>query len=169
MRCGSVTVDVEKKSICGGGTYFGNWSGKDWNMYFAMEFDTDFTEIGVFEGENIIRNIDGLGLYKDMSSSTGGNAYVKAASVGSNIFLHIRTSFSRILFLIIIPNIGINARISSNFPAAAKEIQGRDVPWPCVFVFYSSKRHTAWQAMPSPLPVKPRCSSVVAFTFTRFS
>ena len=39
----------------------------------------------VFEGENIIRNTDGLGLYKDMSSSTGGNAYVKAASVGSSL------------------------------------------------------------------------------------
>ena len=53
MRRGSVTVDLEKKSIFGGGTYFGNWSGKDWNMYFAMEFDTDFTEIGVFDGESI--------------------------------------------------------------------------------------------------------------------
>lgn len=33
-------------------------------------------------------------------------------------------------------------------------------------IWHSSSRHTAWQAMPSPLPVKPRCSSVVAFTFT---
>ena len=53
MRNGTVTVDTEKKSIYGGGTYFGNWSGKDWNMYFAMEFDSDYTEIGIFEGENI--------------------------------------------------------------------------------------------------------------------
>ena len=32
-------------------------------------------------------------------------------------------------------------------------------------VQYSS-RQTAWAAMPSPLPVKPRPSSVVAFTLT---
>lgn len=32
---------------------------------------------------------------------------------------------------------------------------------------HSSNRQTAWQAMPSPVPVKPSFSSVVAFTFTR--
>ena len=30
----------------------------------------------------------------------------------------------------------------------------------------SSSRHTAWQDIPSPVPVKPSFSSVVAFTFT---
>ncbi len=33
-------------------------------------------------------------------------------------------------------------------------------------LIYHSSKHTAWQLMPSPEPVKPRCSSVVAFTFT---
>ena len=33
-------------------------------------------------------------------------------------------------------------------------------------LFYDSKIHTAWQAIPSPDPVNPRPSSVVAFTFT---
>ncbi len=33
-------------------------------------------------------------------------------------------------------------------------------------VYTRSIRHTAWAAMPSPLPVKPRPSSVVAFTLT---
>ena len=31
----------------------------------------------------------------------------------------------------------------------------------------SSNKHTAWQDIPSPVPVKPSFSSVVAFTFTR--
>ena len=31
----------------------------------------------------------------------------------------------------------------------------------------ASSRHTAWQDIPSPVPVKPSFSSVVAFTFTR--
>lgn len=51
MRRGSVTVNAKEKRICGGGTFFGNWSGLDWDMYFAMEFDTDFVEIGAFEGD----------------------------------------------------------------------------------------------------------------------
>ena len=34
-------------------------------------------------------------------------------------------------------------------------------------VVYSSNKQTAWQAIPSPAPVKPKCSSVVAFTLTR--
>ncbi len=53
MRNGSINIDSKNKSIFGGGTYFGNWSGIDWNMYFAMEFDADFEENGIFEGEEI--------------------------------------------------------------------------------------------------------------------
>lgn len=53
MRNGSMNIDSKNKSIFGGGRYFGNWSGIDWNMYFAMEFDADFEEIGIFEGEEI--------------------------------------------------------------------------------------------------------------------
>lgn len=53
MKNGSITVDAQNKSIFGGGTFFGNWSGLDWNMYFAMEFDSDFKEIGIFEEDEI--------------------------------------------------------------------------------------------------------------------
>ena len=34
--------------------------------------------------------------------------------------------------------------------------------------YISSRIHTAWQDIPSPSPVKPRCSSVVAFTLMQF-
>ena len=53
MRCGEITVDPINKRIFGGGTFFGNWNGHDWNMYFAMEFDSDLEEIGIFSGKNI--------------------------------------------------------------------------------------------------------------------
>ncbi|MBQ9784550.1 MAG: GH92 family glycosyl hydrolase [Clostridia bacterium] len=53
MRCGSLTVDPQKKRMFGGGTFFGNWSGLDWQMYFALEFDTAFEEIGFFEGDSV--------------------------------------------------------------------------------------------------------------------
>ncbi len=51
MRGGSVSVDPANKRISGGGLYFGNWSGIDWEMYFSLEFDTDFEEIGVISDD----------------------------------------------------------------------------------------------------------------------
>ena len=53
IKTGSVTVDPRKKSICGGGLCTGNWNNVDWNMYFSMEFDTDYSEIGTVCGDNI--------------------------------------------------------------------------------------------------------------------
>jgi len=47
MRWGSVTVDPKSRAVSGGGMYFGNWSGIDWEMYFSLEFDTNFEEIGI--------------------------------------------------------------------------------------------------------------------------
>ena len=40
MQVGSITVDPARRQISGGGTYTGNWNGKEWNMYFAMEVDS---------------------------------------------------------------------------------------------------------------------------------
>ncbi len=54
MKNGQITIDPASKTIWGGGLYFGNWSRIDWNMYFALEFDTDFAEIGIMEGEELI-------------------------------------------------------------------------------------------------------------------
>jgi len=53
MRQGLVTVDPKRKRVFGGGTFFGNWNELDWQMYFALEFDADFREISIFEGENL--------------------------------------------------------------------------------------------------------------------
>lgn len=53
MRKGFVTIDPENKAIFGGGTYFGNMNAIDWEMYFYMEFDADFSEIGTFTGETL--------------------------------------------------------------------------------------------------------------------
>ena len=63
---------------------------------------------------------------------------------------------------------------------------GVEIPWDCGLLGHSdadvrkgrargtsffqgsrSSSATAWAAIPEPSPVKPRCSSVVAFTFTR--
>ena len=53
MKQGYVTIDPQRRAISGGGLYFGNWSKIDWNMYFALSFDSEFTEIGSFIGEKI--------------------------------------------------------------------------------------------------------------------
>ncbi|MBQ9116420.1 MAG: GH92 family glycosyl hydrolase [Clostridia bacterium] len=53
LRNGSITVCPEKKTMWGGGLYSGNWSNIDWEMYFALEFDSDFEEIGYFKGEEL--------------------------------------------------------------------------------------------------------------------
>ena len=53
MRSGSLTVDPGSKRIFGGGRYFGNWSGIDWDMYFSLQFDADFSEIGIFNGDKL--------------------------------------------------------------------------------------------------------------------
>ncbi|MBQ9692622.1 MAG: GH92 family glycosyl hydrolase [Clostridia bacterium] len=53
MKHGSLTVDASGKIICGGGLYSGNWSNIDWEMFFALEFDSEFSEIGVFKGDDV--------------------------------------------------------------------------------------------------------------------
>lgn len=53
MKHGKISVDPTNKMICGGGLYTGNWNQHDWEMYFALQFDSDFTEIGVHKGNDI--------------------------------------------------------------------------------------------------------------------
>lgn len=53
MDKGSVTVYPDSKSVCGGGHMTGNWSDNEWNMYFHLEFDTDFQEMGILSGDEI--------------------------------------------------------------------------------------------------------------------
>ncbi len=53
MKFGSITVEPKTKSIYGGGRFFGNWKDSEWNMFFAMQFDSDCETIGFFEGERV--------------------------------------------------------------------------------------------------------------------
>lgn len=54
MKNGYITIDPANKMISGGGLCFGNWSRIDWEMFFALEFDTDFVEIGAMDDENLV-------------------------------------------------------------------------------------------------------------------
>lgn len=58
MKNGFVTVQKSSKTIFGGGLYSGNVNCIDWNMYFALQFDNDCTEIGFFKGEEFIKAHD---------------------------------------------------------------------------------------------------------------
>ncbi len=92
MRRGMVTVDPQNKSICGGGTFFGNWSGRDWNMYFAMAFDMDFEEIGVFERDDIYSVSTHTPTCVSIDAEKRLGAYIKFAK-GSQVKVTIAISF----------------------------------------------------------------------------
>ncbi|MBQ7292789.1 MAG: GH92 family glycosyl hydrolase [Clostridia bacterium] len=92
MKRGSLTVVPGNKSIFGGGTFFGNWNGLDWNMYFAMEFDADFEEIGVFEGEEISSVSTRTAACVSIDREKRLGAYIKFAK-GANVKVKISISF----------------------------------------------------------------------------
>ncbi|MBQ7036363.1 MAG: GH92 family glycosyl hydrolase [Clostridia bacterium] len=54
MLHGSITVNPKEKTVVGGGLFTGNWNRKEWEMFFALTFDADFTEIGIFKGDEMI-------------------------------------------------------------------------------------------------------------------
>ena len=54
MLSGSITVNPKEKTVCGGGLFTGNWNKKEWEMFFALEFDADFKELCIFKGDEII-------------------------------------------------------------------------------------------------------------------
>ena len=92
MRCGSVTVDPKSKSVFGGGRFFGNWNGLDWNMYFAMYFDSDFESIGIFEGDMICAKNDDTPTCVSIDRETRLGAYIKFAK-GAVVKVKIAISF----------------------------------------------------------------------------
>lgn len=92
MRSGSVTVDPKSKSVFGGGTFFGNWNGQDWNMYFAMKFDADLEEIGIFEGNDIYAVSELAPTCVSIDEQKRLGAYIKF-SQGSQIKVKLAISF----------------------------------------------------------------------------
>lgn len=54
MKDGYVTVGRGGRTVCGGGVYMGNWSPVDFNMYFALETDTDAAEVALFRKDDVI-------------------------------------------------------------------------------------------------------------------
>lgn len=91
MRRGTITVEPKNKRICGGGTFFGNWSGLDWNMYFALEFDADFEVIGIFEGDELSSISEEFATVSIDTEKRLG-AYIKFKS-GSSIKVKLAISF----------------------------------------------------------------------------
>ena len=96
MKEGSVTVDAESRAICGGGLYSGNWNNIDWKMYFALEFDTDFEEMGIFKAEQMIPLSENKSLTVSIEEKQRLGAYVKfgrAAKDGMAVKVKVAISF----------------------------------------------------------------------------
>ncbi|MEG0684143.1 MAG: GH92 family glycosyl hydrolase [Coprobacillus sp.] len=73
MKSGSVNIDKDNKTITGGGTFGDNWNPNSWDMYFALSFDHDFTEIGTWDDKGLKK--DNLSLTKTAKEHFG--SYVK--------------------------------------------------------------------------------------------
>ena len=54
IKEGYVTVDPAAKTVRGGGLHCGNWNQIDWEMFFVLEFDADFEQMGIFRGDQLI-------------------------------------------------------------------------------------------------------------------
>lgn len=90
---GQITVDPANKRVFGGGLYTGNWSKIDWNMYFALEFDEGFTEIGIFCGEEFKR-IDGTApVTAAIDTPCRLGAYAKFGNSGKTVRVKLAISF----------------------------------------------------------------------------
>lgn len=74
MKSGSVNIDKDNKVITGGGKFGSNWNPSDWNMYFALSFDHDFTEIGTWDNGGLKKDV--LTLDKPSNNEHFGS-YVK--------------------------------------------------------------------------------------------
>lgn len=92
MRSGTLSLDPAHRRIMGGGKCFGNWNKIDFDLYFALEFDTDFDEIGVFE-DGKLRPVSPL---TPTTVSIEGEkrlgAYLRLAS-GSTVRVRLAVSF----------------------------------------------------------------------------
>lgn len=91
MKSGGVTVEPAKRRIYGGGTYFGNWNPADWDMFFALEFDSDFEEIGVFKGEALIPADKSMTVTINEPQRLG--AYVKLGTDAGEVRVKLAISF----------------------------------------------------------------------------
>jgi len=77
MKNGQITIDPVRKAIWGGGLYSGNWNRIDWNMYFALEFDTDLVEIGIMEDDKLIPYSGSSCMTASIDTEKRLGAYVK--------------------------------------------------------------------------------------------
>ena len=92
LQYGSLTIDAKDKCLFGGGRFFGNWNDAEWNMFFAMQFDEDCTEIGVFEGDKIYAVAADKTTCVSIDQAKRFGAYIKFKK-GSTVKVKIAISF----------------------------------------------------------------------------
>lgn len=94
MKKGSVTVDAESRSIFGGGLYSGNWNNIDWEMFFALEFDADISEIGVFKGDDLTPIEENTTFTASIDEKQRLGAYVKFGRAESEKTVKVKVAIS---------------------------------------------------------------------------
>lgn len=94
MRHGTLTIDPENRRISGGGLFFGNWGDKDWEMFFALEFDTAFTEIGRFVGDEVAAVPPDRVSVLSIDDKQRLGAYVKFGTAAEERTVHVKIAVS---------------------------------------------------------------------------
>ncbi len=95
LKNGSISIDKEHNRITGGGTFGKNWNPSDWNMYFTLEFDQDFEEIGTWDNGGLKK--DSLSLEKGPNNNEHFGAYVKFdTSADQDVNVKISISFDSV-------------------------------------------------------------------------
>lgn len=91
MNEGYISVDTTENLICGGGSFFGNWNKIDYDLYFAMRFDEDLEEIGIYKEDSLIPVFESMTFKINEAHKFG--AYVKLKNNVSKIKAVISISF----------------------------------------------------------------------------
>ncbi len=94
MKEGFVTVDPEKKLAYGGGLCTGNWNETDWHMFFALEFDRDFSEIGTYKGEDIYTHRGMDAFTASITDMTRFGLFVKFGTPSAPLNVNVKVSIS---------------------------------------------------------------------------
>ena len=94
MRSGNVFIDPKNRTVSGGGIYFGNWNRADWEMYFTMKFDSDFTDIGVCRGKEKISCMDENGTSVSVIPEDRFVTYVSFGNLSENLSVRVKISIS---------------------------------------------------------------------------
>lgn len=93
MKSGFLEMDPGRHMISGGGRCSGNLNQIDWDMFFAMEFDAPFTEIGLMKGDQLSAVSCSRPFRAEAAPLERFGAYLKFGNKGACVKVKLAISF----------------------------------------------------------------------------